>query len=119
MERLHPPADISPAAFFLEWVPAAVAKDPARQAKLAGVEALIEFDLSGTDGGSFAIRVADGNVTGSAVAVGDADLRVELSVETWRRLNSGEVTAPEALLRRDLKFTGSFLLGLKLHLILG
>lgn len=119
MERSRPPADILPERFFLEWVPAEVARDPARQAKLDGVDAIVEFALAGTDGGSFTVRIDGGRVIGSVGAVGNPDLRVELTVETWRSLNSGEISAPEALLKRHLKFTGSFLLGLKLHLILG
>lgn len=119
MERARPPDDISPETFFLEWVPAAVALDPARRARLEGVDATVEFALAGLGGGSFSVRIAKGMVHGSAGGAPSPDLRVDLDVETWRRLNRGEISAPEALLRRQLKFTGNFLLGLKLHLILG
>jgi len=40
-------------------------------------------------------------------------------VQTWRALNRGEISAPEALLRRRLKISGNLVLALKLHLILG
>lgn len=119
MERARPPDDISPETFFLDWVPAAVAGDPLRQAKLAGVAATVEFALDGPQGGSFCVRIENGFVYGRVGGAASADLRVSLGVETWRSLNRGEVSAPEALLRRELRFTGSFLLGLKLHLILG
>lgn len=119
MERARPPDDITPTSFFLHWVPEAVALDPSRRAKLEGVDATVEFLLAGPGGGSFCIRIAQGRVEGRVGRPEAADLRVELEVETWRRLNRGEMSAPEAVLRRDLKFTGSFLLGLKLHLILG
>lgn len=119
MERARPPADISPAEFFTSWVPDAVAGDATRRAKLGDTDATIEFELTGESGGRFVIRVAGGQVQGSAGAVEGADLRVTLDVATWRRLNNGEISAPEALLKRKLRFEGSFLLGLKLHLILG
>ena len=51
--------------------------------------------------------------------VREADLCVRIDITTWRRLNAGEISAPEAMLRRQVKLDGDFLLGLKLHLILG
>jgi len=48
-----------------------------------------------------------------------ADLRVRVDLATWRELNAGTLSAPEALLRRRLHFHGNWLLAIKLHLILG
>ncbi len=119
MQRISPPADISPADFFLRWVPDAVAQDAGRRAKLRETTATIEFSLSGAGGGVFALRIEQGYVRGQVGPGLNPDLRVELDVSSWRSLNSGALSAPEALLRRQLRFTGDVLLGLKLHLILG
>lgn len=119
MERAIPPSDITPQEFFTRFVPEAVAADADRRRKLGDTQATIVFDLKGDDGGQFTIRVGDGAVAGESGAATPADLRVHLDVETWRRLNAGAVSAPEALLKRKLKLEGDFLLGLKLHLILG
>ena len=56
---------------------------------------------------------------GTEGPVENPDLRVLIDVDTWRKLNSGDISAPEALLKRKVKLHGDFLLGLKLHLILG
>ena len=119
MQRPSPPADISPADFFLRWVPGAVAQDAARRGKLRETTATIEFSLSGAGGGIFVLRIEQGEVRGHVGPGLDPDLRVELDVSSWRSLNSGVLSAPEALLRRQLQFSGDVLLGLKLHLILG
>jgi putative sterol carrier protein len=119
MERARPPHDMAPSDFFLDWVPSAVAGDPARSEKLADVDATIQFTLAGPEGGIFCIRIVSGQVQGTAGAALEPDLRVELAVETWRKLNRGELSAPEAVLKRSLKFHGNFLLALRLHLILG
>ena len=79
----------------------------------------MEFSLSGWGGGAFTVRIANGVVEGVEGGADDPDLRVELDIGAWRQLNSGELSAPEALLKRQLRFHGSFLLGLKLHFILG
>jgi putative sterol carrier protein len=100
-------------------VPEAVAADPNRRRKLAETEATVVFDLSGEGGGLFTVEIARGEVHGREGAAGSPDLTVRLDVSTWRGLNSGDISAPEALLKRKLHFEGSFLLGLKLHLVLG
>jgi putative sterol carrier protein len=119
VQRVRPPADILPAYFFECWVPEAVAADEDRRRKLGDTEATVVFCLQGEGGGDFTVEILRGVVRGRAGAAEDPDLRVELEVETWRSLNAGRISAPEALLKRYLRIHGSFLLGLKLHLILG
>ena len=119
MDRIVPPPDITPFDFFTCFVPGAVARDESRRRKLGETQAAIVFDLEGEGGGQFTVWVADGAVSGEAGSVEAPDLRVELDIGTWRQLNAGQISAPEALLRRRLKLEGDFLLGLKLHVILG
>ena len=119
MERVLPPDDIPPENFFRCWVPEAVAGDSQRRERLGDTEATIVFELTGEDGGVYTIEVASGSVVGRVGEAADPDLRVQLDVSTWRKLNRGELSAPEALLKRKLHIRGNFLLGLKLHLILG
>lgn len=118
MKRARPPHDIPPADFFLRWVPDAVREDPERQRKLAETEATVVFDLAGPEGGKFSVLIQRGTVEGRVGHTDDPDLQVHVDVETWRQLNAGAISAPEALLKRRLRFEGSFILGLKLHLIL-
>lgn len=118
-ERSRPPDDISPHEFFTSWVPASVASDTERRRRLGETRASLVFALTGERLEVFTVHVAAGEVRGEAGRAPDADLEVEVDVETWRRLNRGELSAPEALVRRRLKLTGDFVLALKLHLILG
>jgi len=119
MERAKPPPDISPRDFFTRWIASAVAGDAERRRRLGDTEATIVFDLKGPDGGCFTVRIGASEVVGSDGNTDSADLRVTLDVATWRQLNTGELKAPEALLKRRVRLQGDFLLGLKLHLILG
>jgi len=118
-ERAVPPDDITPEAFFTRWVPDAVAADPLRSARLGRDPVTLEFELEGAGGGFYVIRIADGAVTGAEGCADDANLRVRLDVETWRALNRGDLTAPEAFLRRRVHLRGNLLLAVKLHLVLG
>jgi len=118
-ERARPPDDIAPVDFFSSWIVAAVNGDHDRRARLADTNAVIELELTGEDGGFFTVRIEEGLVSGAPGDGEHADLRVCVDVDTWRALNRGDVSAPEVLLRRRVKLSGSFLLGMKLHLILG
>ncbi|HTY19454.1 MAG TPA: SCP2 sterol-binding domain-containing protein [Myxococcota bacterium] len=118
-ERAVPPDDITPGAFFTRWVPEAVASDPARRARLGSDPVTLEFELEGEGGGVYALRIADGAVSGTEGPAEQPNLRVRLDVGTWRALNRGEMSAPEAFLRRRVHLSGNLLLAVKLHLILG
>jgi putative sterol carrier protein len=120
VQRAIPPDDITPHEFFTSWAPRAVAEDPERRRRLGDTRAVIVFDVHGPNGGTFTMHVAPGgDVRGAAGPSASPDLRVHVDEAAWRQLNSGELSAPLALLKRRLRIEGDFLLALKLHLILG
>jgi putative sterol carrier protein len=118
-DRPVPPPEIEPLEFFTRWLPEVVAGDAERRRRLGDTAATLQFELAGEGGGTFQLHVAEGTVRGEAGPAPAADLRLELDVPTWRALNAGTLSAPEAFLRRRLRVHGSFLLALKLQLIIG
>lgn len=117
--RPLPPPDIAPEQFFARWIPEMVRNDPERSARLGNTNVVLEFQLEGEGGGSYQLEVRDGLVHGSVGSPAKPDLRLKLDLATWRRLNSGELSAPEAFVRQRVKLEGNFALALKLHLIIG
>jgi putative sterol carrier protein len=118
-ERAKPPDDIPPEVFFTEWIPTSVAGDASRGRQLGATQAQLVFALVGEGGGDFTLEIDAGAVVGRAGRAEAPDLVVTVDVETWRALNRGDLSAPEALLRRKVHLAGDMLLALKLHLILG
>jgi putative sterol carrier protein len=121
-DRVVPPPDIAPHVFFTVWVPERVAGDPERRRKLGATEAVLEFEIGavdGEEGGVFGLHVREGLVAGTAGRLGVSDLRIRLDIVTWRELNAGTLTAPEAFLRRRISLEGDLRLAVKLHLIIG
>jgi putative sterol carrier protein len=120
-ERAHPPEDITPRDFFTRWIPDAVARDAQRRAKLGDTEASIVFTIEPPDAPAepYTLEIAGGAVRGREGRASAPNLDVRVDLDTWRALNRGEISAPEALLRRRLRMTGNLALALKLHLILG
>ena len=120
-ERARPPDDISPRDFFTRWVPEAVAHDAERRRKLGDTQASIVFTIEPHDATAepYTLEIAEGAVRGREGRAPAPNLDVHVDLDTWRALNRGEISAPEALLRRRLRMTGNLALALKLHLILG
>lgn len=121
-ERAVPPPDITPESFFSEWVPRSVEDDPVRQAKLADADVVLVFyldDPAGEQGGAYTLHVEEGQVRGERRDAPQADLRIHLTLETWRALNSGELSAPEAFMKKRVRLQGDLKLAVKLHLLIG
>jgi putative sterol carrier protein len=118
-DRPHPPPDIAPEQFFTSWIPGIVRDDPQRSAKLGATDAVLEFNLEGKGGGAFQLHVRDGQVKGIVGSAKKPNLRLTLDLPTWRQLNSGELSAPEAFLKRRVKLEGNLALAMKLHFIIG
>jgi len=120
-ERAQPPDDITPRDFFTRWVPAAVSEDESRRRRLGDTAASLLFVLGEGDGEAdcYTLEIANGAVSGREGRSDAPDLTVHVDIPTWRALNRGEISAPEALLRRRLRISGNLVLALKLHLILG
>ncbi len=118
-ERSIPPDDISPEEFFTRWLPEMVAGDETRRSRLGQTEVALVFELTGDAGGTFTVYIEQGGVRGVVGAAEFPDLHIEVDVETWRQLNRGDISAPEAALRRRVKLHGNLMLAVKLHLILG
>ena len=112
IERAIPPEDISPEEFFTRWVPERVASDPERRRRLGETVATIVFSFAEAEHGAYTLFVGGGTVRGEAAAHADPDLRVSIDLETWRSLNRGELSAPEAALKRRVKLKGNLILAL-------
>ena len=118
-DRPLPPHDIAPEHFFRVWIPDSVRDDPVRRARLGATVAVLEFVLEGEGGGCFHLALREGLVEGYSGGAERFDLRVRLDLTTWRALNRGELSAPEAFLRRRVRLEGNLALAIKLQLIIG
>ena len=118
-ERRIPPDDILPAEFFTRWIPEVVSADESRRQRLGETQAILEFVLLGEDGGHYHLELVEGAVRGRVGPAPSPDLQIRLDVETWRALNRGALSAPEAFLRRRVTLSGNLALAVKLHLIIG
>lgn len=118
-ERILPPHDITPEAFFTEWVPQAIERDPERRARLGSDAFALQFEIEGDGGGVFCLEVDGGRARGRSGAHEAPNLCVSVDLEIWRQLNRGEMSAPMAFLYRRVRLRGDLRLAVRLHVILG
>ncbi len=102
-----------------EWAPEAVASGPQRRARHGDEPLRLEFALEREGGLFFAVHIEDAVVSRNHGRLETADLLVRLDMKSWRALNRGELSGPEAFLQRRVHLEGNLLLAVKLHLILG
>lgn len=119
--RARPPEDISPFEFFTAWIPATVSEDAERRRRLGDTIASLVFVLHELEAEAVAytLEIEAGSVRGREGRAEQPDLEIQVDVATWRALNRGDLSAPEALLQRRLRLSGNLVLALKLHVILG
>lgn len=117
--RATPPIDITPHDFFTRWIPEIVGADDDRSRQLSDTNAVIEFEITGKGGGYFSLYLREGRVYGKEQREEAPDLKVRVDLPSWRQLNSGALSAPEAFLTRRVELNGNLRLAAKLHFILG
>jgi len=85
---------------------------------IAGLNANFQFDLSGDDGGTWHVNVADGKAEFGEGAT-DANVTILMSADDFKAMVNGELNATQAFMTGKLKIQGDMSLAMRLQSILG
>lgn len=94
---------------FFAKVPESVNTD-----KIQGMNATFLFDISGDNGGQFAVAIADGAATVTEGAVDNPSITLSLTDENFVDLVTGKLNGQTAFLTGKLKIKGDMGLAMKL-----
>ncbi len=84
--------------------------------KAQGEKALIQFDLSGDNGGKYWVRVEGGQCeTGTGAAPSTPDMTLLSSADDWLKVTNGELNAMTAFMQGKIKVQGNMGMALKLQ----
>lgn len=88
-------------------------------AKIKGMNAVYQFDLSGDNGGVFYIKVADGTTELTEGTSDSSDITITMSADDFDSLIEGKLNATSAFMAGKLKVKGDMSLAMKLQSLLG
>ncbi len=94
----------------------AVGADPA---KSKGVNAVFQFELSGDDGGTFYLNVADGSVEVTEGPHDNPNVTILMSAEDYTSMMEGKLNSTSAFMAGKLKIKGDMSLAMKLQAVVG
>lgn len=94
----------------------AEAADPA---KLKGVSAIYQFDLSGDNGGVLHVNVDDGKPEVVEAAHDSPDITISMAADDFHSMLEGKLNATSAFMAGKLKVKGDMSLAMKLQSLLG
>ena len=83
--------------------------------KAAGTTAVIQYNISGDDGGAWYFTIKDGTCSVATGSAEMADLTLELSGNDWLDIVSGKTTGVKLIMFGKLKLKGDTSLAMKLR----
>ncbi len=93
--------------------------ESADPAKIKGMNAVYQFDLSGDNGGVFHVKVTDGATDLVEGASDSANITITMSADDFDSLLDGKLNATSAFMAGKLKVKGDMSLAMKLQSLLG
>jgi putative sterol carrier protein len=82
--------------------------------KAEGLNASIQFDLSGDNGGSYWLRIADGKMESGEGKADDAKMTLKASADDFINMMAGKLNPMQAFMTGKIKIQGDTGLAMKL-----
>jgi putative sterol carrier protein len=83
--------------------------------RLQGVNATLQFEISGDDGGDWCVTISEGSPQVTSGKCEAGDLTLLASDEDWLKITSGEMSVQMAFVTGRLKLRGDMTLAMKLQ----
>ena len=87
--------------------------------KIAGINATYQFNITGDNGGEWAVKLADGKAEVTKGQAENPNITLTTSDENWMAITNGSLSGQTAFLTGKLKIQGDMSLAMKLQGLLG
>lgn len=87
--------------------------------KAEGVNAIIQFDLSGDNGGLYWVKMADGKAESGTGQIQSPNMTLRAAADDWAAVVKGDLNPMQAFMSGKLKIQGDMGLAMKLQSLLG
>ncbi len=95
------------------------AKSKHDPAKMKGVTATYQFEITGEGGGHFFVEINDGEAEFAEGQAEDPNLTVTMELEDFKKMLEGELNPTSAFMTGKIKIKGDMSLAMKLQALLG
>lgn len=83
--------------------------------KAQGTNAVIQFSLSGDNGGEFWVHINDGTVTTGEGTHDAPNMTLKADADDWVKVSTGEMNAMQAFMTGKIKIQGDMSLAMKMQ----
>lgn len=83
--------------------------------KAQGTSAVIQFSLSGENGGEFWIDIRDGAVSTGEGTHENPNMTLKADADDWVKVSTGEINAMQAFMTGKIKIQGDMSLAMKMQ----
>jgi putative sterol carrier protein len=90
----------------------------ANPAKLAGIKAVFQFDISGADPGIYSVGIADGKAVVSEGTYASPDITITMASNDFADMIGGKLDGMTAFMGGKLKVKGDMMLAMQLQSLL-
>ena len=90
----------------------------ANPAKLAGMKAVFQFDISGADPGIYSVAIADGKAVVSEGTSAPADITITMASNDFADMVEGKLDGITAFIEGKLGLKGDMMLAMRLQSLL-
>ncbi len=94
-------------------------EEEADPAKLANLDAVFQFEITGDNGGTFHAKVADGKAEVVEAAHDNPNVTIIISLEDFDKLIDRKLNATTAFMSGKLKVKGDMAMAMKLQSLVG
>ena len=83
--------------------------------KANGIDALIQFDLSGDNGGLFWVKVENGTAESGEGSVDNPTMTLKAFADDWFAVSTGQMNAMQAFMSGKIKIQGDMSIAMKMQ----
>jgi putative sterol carrier protein len=83
--------------------------------KAVGVDAILQFDLSGDNGGLYWVTVKDGQAESGEGNIDNPSMTLRASADDWFAVSTGQMNAMQAFMSGKIKIQGDMGIAMKMQ----